>query len=79
VADWPFTLPAILVQAATGVALAKLLGYPLFRGWLAWARGCNFECEISPECRNARVRPWVPFIGRTREFGFGSACWHLHQ
>jgi len=36
-ADWLFTLPAIFVQAATGVALAKLLGYPLFRGWLAWA------------------------------------------
>jgi uncharacterized membrane protein len=36
-ADWLFTLPAILVQAATGVALAKLLGYPLFRGWLAWS------------------------------------------
>jgi uncharacterized membrane protein len=36
-ADWLFTLPAILVQAATGVALAKLLDYPLFRGWLAWA------------------------------------------
>ena len=36
-ADWLFTLPAILVQAATGVALAKLLRYPLFRGWLAWA------------------------------------------
>ena len=36
-ADWLFTLPAILVQAATGVALARLLGYPLFRGWLAWA------------------------------------------
>jgi uncharacterized membrane protein len=35
-ADWLFTLPAIFVQAATGVALAKLLGYPLFRGWLAW-------------------------------------------
>jgi uncharacterized membrane protein len=36
-ADWLFTLPAILVQVATGIALAKLLGYPLFRGWLAWA------------------------------------------
>ena len=36
-ADWLFTLPAIFVQAATGVALAKLLGYPFFRGWLAWA------------------------------------------
>jgi uncharacterized membrane protein len=36
-ADWLFTLPAIFVQAATGVALARLLGYPLLHGWLAWA------------------------------------------
>ena len=34
--DWLVALPAIFVQAATGVALARLLGYPLFRGWLAW-------------------------------------------
>lgn len=36
-ADWLFTLPAIVVQAATGFALARLMGYPLTRGWLAWS------------------------------------------
>lgn len=36
-ADWLFTLPAIVVQAATGFALARLMGYPLSRGWLAWS------------------------------------------
>jgi uncharacterized membrane protein len=36
-ADWLFTLPAILVQALTGFALARLLGYPLLHGWLAWS------------------------------------------
>jgi uncharacterized membrane protein len=36
-ADWLFTTPAILVQAASGVALAALAGFPLLRGWLACA------------------------------------------
>jgi uncharacterized membrane protein len=36
-ADWLFTLPAIIVQAATGFALARLMGYPLSHGWLAWS------------------------------------------
>lgn len=36
-ADWLFTLPAIVVQAVTGFALAKMMGYPLSRGWLAWS------------------------------------------
>jgi uncharacterized membrane protein len=36
-ADWVFTLPAILVQALTGVALARLIGYSLLHGWLAWS------------------------------------------
>ena len=36
-ADWLFTLPAIVVQALTGLALARLLGYPLAHGWLAWS------------------------------------------
>ena len=36
-ADWIFTLPAILVQAGTGFALAHLVGYPLNHGWLLWA------------------------------------------
>ena len=33
-ADYIFTLPAIVVQGATGVALAHIVGYPLTRGWL---------------------------------------------
>lgn len=36
-ADWLFTTPAIVVQAASGIALAKLAGFPLLRGWLACA------------------------------------------
>jgi uncharacterized membrane protein len=36
-ADWLFTLPAIIVQALTGFALARLAGYPLSHGWLAWS------------------------------------------
>jgi uncharacterized membrane protein len=36
-ADWLFTLPAIIVQAATGFALARSMGYPLSHGWLAWS------------------------------------------
>jgi uncharacterized membrane protein len=36
-ADWLFTLPAILVQAVTGFALARTVGYSLLSGWLAWA------------------------------------------
>jgi len=36
-ADWLFTSPAIVVQAASGLALARLLGYPLARGWVACA------------------------------------------
>lgn len=33
-ADWIFTLPAIVVQVVTGLALAHLVGYPLTHGWL---------------------------------------------
>src|SRR3984885_1348395 len=36
-ADWLFTTPAVVVQAATGVALTTLLGYPLTHGWVAHA------------------------------------------
>jgi uncharacterized membrane protein len=36
-ADWLFTLPAIVVQALTGVALGRLLDYPMSHGWLAWS------------------------------------------
>ena len=37
VADWVFTLPAIAVQALSGLALARSMGYPLAHGWLAWS------------------------------------------
>ena len=36
-ADWLFTSPAIVVQAVSGVALARLAGYPLTHGWIAYA------------------------------------------
>ena len=36
-ADWVFTLPAIIVQALTGFALAGMMGYPLSHGWLGWS------------------------------------------
>jgi uncharacterized membrane protein len=38
-ADWLFTSPAILVQAVTGVMLARLMGFPLDHGWVAYAIG----------------------------------------
>jgi uncharacterized membrane protein len=36
-ADWLFTLPAIIVQAVTGVALIRTLNYPLSQTWLVWS------------------------------------------
>jgi uncharacterized membrane protein len=36
-ADWLFTLPAILVQALTGVALMRTLNYSFSQPWLAWS------------------------------------------
>jgi uncharacterized membrane protein len=38
-ADWLFTLPAIIVQVLTGAALANSLGYSASHGWLAWSIG----------------------------------------
>ncbi|HEV2270244.1 MAG TPA: DUF2269 domain-containing protein [Steroidobacteraceae bacterium] len=51
-ADWIFTLPAIVVQAVTGVALAHIVGYPLTRGWL-FAAICLF-C-LAGAC-------WIPVV-----------------
>jgi uncharacterized membrane protein len=36
-ADWLFTLPAIIVQLVTGVALMRTLNYSLSQPWLAWS------------------------------------------
>ena len=58
-ADWVFTLPAILVQAATGFALAHLVGYPLNHGWLLGAI-CLFcfagLCWVPVVCLQIRMR-----------------------
>ena len=34
IADYAFTLPAVIVQPLTGFALALMAGYPLGSGWL---------------------------------------------
>lgn len=34
-ADWLFTAPAVIIQPATGVAMALAAGFPLTSGWLA--------------------------------------------
>ena len=34
-ADFVFTATAVVVQPVTGYLLAKLLGYPIFDGWIA--------------------------------------------
>lgn len=36
-ADWLFTSPAIVIQAITGVTLARLMGFSLTHGWVAYA------------------------------------------
>jgi uncharacterized membrane protein len=33
-ADWLFTTPAVVLQAVTGVMLARLAGFPLTSGWV---------------------------------------------
>ncbi|MGH8790006.1 MAG: DUF2269 family protein [Cupriavidus necator] len=38
-ADWIFTTPAVIVQPATGFAMAYHAGYPMLGGWIAYATG----------------------------------------
>ncbi len=33
-ADWLFTTPAVIVQPATGIAMAQMAGFPLTSGWI---------------------------------------------
>jgi uncharacterized membrane protein len=33
-ADWIFTAPAVVVQPATGIAMAHIAGLPLTSGWI---------------------------------------------
>ncbi|MFK7903012.1 MAG: DUF2269 family protein [Nitratireductor sp.] len=37
IADWIFTTPSVIIQFLTGIALAKVMGYELFEGWVFWA------------------------------------------
>lgn len=37
IADWLFTTPSVIVQIATGLALADALGLPLTEGWVSWS------------------------------------------
>lgn len=37
IADWVFTTTSIIVQPITGWYLAKLMGFPLTQGWIAWS------------------------------------------
>lgn len=37
IADWLFTTPAGVIQPATGIALALMVGFPLTSGWLLYA------------------------------------------
>lgn len=37
IADWIFTTPSVIVQLFTGIALAHVVGYELFEGWVLWA------------------------------------------
>ncbi|MFZ6649079.1 DUF2269 family protein [Undibacterium sp. TJN25] len=36
-ADWIFTTPAVIVQPASGIAMAHMAGWPLASGWLGWS------------------------------------------
>jgi uncharacterized membrane protein len=36
-ADWLFTTPAVILQPATGIALALQAGFPLLSGWVWWS------------------------------------------
>jgi uncharacterized membrane protein len=52
VADFVFTLPAAIVQPATGLALAVLAGYPLTSRWIA---GAIVLYAIAGAC-------WIPVV-----------------
>jgi len=78
-ADWLFTLPAIIVQLLTGLALARLLGYPLSHGWLAWSLALFClagVCWIPVVCLQIRMRDLarasersgVPLAGSYRSY-----------
>lgn len=36
-ADWLFTVPAVIIQPVTGLMMMSLAGYTLSDGWIIWA------------------------------------------
>lgn len=87
-ADWLFTLPATIVQALTGFALAGLMGYrSLTAGWHGRSRcsswqelaglrlcGCRFACATSLAHQSEMGVPCQPAIVRSHAYGFGWVC-----
>lgn len=51
-ADWLFTLPAVVLQPATGLALALAAGYPLGSTWIAASIGLYV---VAGAC-------WIPVV-----------------
>ena len=92
-ADWIFTTPAIVIQAATGVALARMAGFPLTSGWVSYAIALYFvigACWLPVVWLQIRMRDLARAtvlesqrcprrIGDTRERGSGSACRHSRR
>lgn len=66
-ADWLFTSPAIVIQAVTGIALARLMGFPITHGWVAYA--VALYC-VAGVC-------WLPVVWlqmRMRDLAHDSDC-----
>lgn len=51
-ADYLFTLPAVVIQPVTGIALAKIAGYPLLTPWLV---GAIVLYAVAGAC-------WIPVV-----------------
>jgi uncharacterized membrane protein len=53
VADWAFTLPAVIVQPVTGFAMAHVAGFPVTSTWIAASVGLY---ALVGAC-------WLPVVG----------------
>ncbi len=79
VADWLFTTPAIIIQAATGLALTAVVGYPISTGWVMAAIVLYLfagSCWVPVVLLQIRMRD----LARAAEAGgtaFGPEYWSL--
>ena len=76
-ADWLFTTPAIVVQAVTGVALARIAGFPLLSGWVLAAivlYGIAGACWLPVVWLQIRMRDLARSAERTGT-AIGSLYW----